>query len=80
MVLSRLLLAVVLLLCVSASLSAEESRAIAPEKASSSDDSSTLWYDIQLLDVEGQGWDETKATYDRHLLARESKNPGTADA
>lgn len=29
------------------------------------DASEILWYDLQLLDIEGRGWKETKAPYDR---------------
>ena len=38
---------------------------IGPGKATSRDGSPMLWYDLQLLDVEGQGWTETKSIYDR---------------
>lgn len=37
---------------------------IDPSQAKS-DKTSTLWYDINLLDVEGKGWKETKAPFDR---------------
>ena len=36
-----------------------------PALASSGSSDSTLWYDIQLLPIEGQGWSDTKANYDR---------------
>lgn len=42
--------------------------AIDPAQAKAQpDDATTLWYDLQLLDVEGQGWAKAdrKATYDR---------------
>jgi hypothetical protein len=38
---------------------------IAPTLAKAEDNSEVLWYDIQLLRVEGQGWSETKAKFDR---------------
>ncbi|MBT4864562.1 MAG: hypothetical protein HON53_05485 [Planctomycetaceae bacterium] len=38
---------------------------IDPAHATSRDGSPMLWYDLQLLDVEGQGWSETKSLYDR---------------
>lgn len=38
---------------------------IDPSKATSEAGSDTLWYDLKLLDVEGRGWTETKAFYDR---------------
>src|SRR5262245_44055215 len=40
---------------------------IDPAKAVADADPSKdlLWYDLRLLDVEGRGWTETKAPYDR---------------
>src|SRR5262245_48862158 len=38
---------------------------IDPAKAGSEEGSDTLWYDLRLLDVEGRGWTNTKAFYDR---------------
>ena len=34
-------------------------------KAVAEEGTDTLWYDLKLLDVEGRGWTETKAFYDR---------------
>lgn len=39
--------------------------AIDPARATSRDGSPLLWYDLQLLDIEGKGWTETKSFYDR---------------
>lgn len=38
---------------------------IEPSRAKIQPGDSTRWYDIQLLDVEGQGWTETAAPFDR---------------
>ena len=38
---------------------------IAPSRATDEGDNDTLWYDLRLLDVEGRGWTDTKAFYDR---------------
>lgn len=38
---------------------------IAPAKGVPDAEGKVLWYDIRLLDVEGQGWKETKAPFDR---------------
>ncbi len=38
---------------------------IKPELAKPGSDGSLLWYDIRHLEVEGKGWRETKAFYDR---------------
>jgi hypothetical protein len=38
---------------------------IPPEKAKADDSGKVLWYDLRLLDVEGQGFTDTKAPYDR---------------
>jgi hypothetical protein len=39
--------------------------AIDPARAKPEPDSATLWYDVRDLDVEGKGWAETKAFFDR---------------
>ncbi len=36
-----------------------------PSKGVTEQGSETLWYDLKLLDVEGRGWTDTKAFYDR---------------
>ena len=41
------------------------SEVIDPSRATRESGDSTLWYDIRLLGVEGQGWTETKAAFDR---------------
>ena len=38
---------------------------IDPSKATGEAGSDTLWYDLRLRDVEGRGWTDTKAFYDR---------------
>ncbi len=38
---------------------------IDPSKATVEEGTETLWYDLRLLDVEGKGWTDTKAFYDR---------------
>jgi hypothetical protein len=45
-----------------ASLNAQD--AIDPAKATV-DDKGILWYDVRLLDIEGQGWKDVKAPFDR---------------
>lgn len=35
----------------------------------------TVWYDVRLLDIEGQGWKETKSPFDRFPAKAESKVP-----
>jgi hypothetical protein len=46
--------------------------AIDPARATA-DDKGVLWYDIRLLDIEGQGWKDVKAPFDR-LPERAEKN------
>jgi hypothetical protein len=41
------------------------SQSIDPAKARRDESGQTLWYDIRELGVEGQGWKETKAPFDR---------------
>jgi hypothetical protein len=38
---------------------------IDPSKAKAAEGNDALWYDLRLLDVEGRGWTDTKAFYDR---------------
>lgn len=40
-------------------------QAIDPARARLDADGAILWYDLRLLDVEGQGWRDTKTPYDR---------------
>ena len=39
--------------------------ALGPATAKADADGVTLWYDVRALGVEGQGWQETKAPFDR---------------
>jgi lysophospholipase L1-like esterase len=39
--------------------------ALDPSQAKSSADGSLLWYDLRSLPIEGRGWSDTKAPYDR---------------
>lgn len=38
---------------------------IDPAKAAAEENSDVLWYDVELLGIEGQGWTDTKAKFDR---------------
>src|SRR5262245_9727098 len=49
--------------------------AIDPAKAKPDEKAGLLWYDIRLLGVEGQGWQETKAPFDRFPAKAEGKVP-----
>ena len=44
-----------------------------PRKARPSPDGKTLWYDCKDLDVEGKGWTDTQAFYDRLPAKAEGK-------
>ncbi|MEQ8787752.1 MAG: SGNH/GDSL hydrolase family protein [Pirellulaceae bacterium] len=57
--------AVSLLLLLLAPLVLRGETPIPPEKAKADDAGKVLWYDLRLLDVEGQGFTDTKAPYDR---------------
>jgi hypothetical protein len=46
---------------------------ILAEKGSLSDDKATRWFDLKLLDVEGQSWRDTKAPFDRLPAKAEKK-------
>jgi lysophospholipase L1-like esterase len=52
-----------LLAAAATAIGAEES--LDPARAKSEPGSSILWYDVRDLDVEGKGWSETKAFFDR---------------
>src|SRR5262249_30992613 len=54
---------VVVVIAVPTRLSAGE--VIDPAKATLEQGTDRLWYDLKLLDVEGRGWTDTKAFYDR---------------
>jgi lysophospholipase L1-like esterase len=53
------------LLIVPLATAAAELEPIAESLAKADEKGSTLWYDIKLLAIEGQGWKETKSPYDR---------------
>ncbi len=55
----RTLLASLLLLVPIAT--AAEPKPLNPSQAKADPKDSTLWYDIQLLPIEGQGWQENKS-------------------
>ena len=61
--LSRALVLAFLCLASVSSLGAAE--ALDPSQAKSSANGSVLWYDLKSLPIEGQGWSDTKAPYDR---------------
>ncbi len=44
---------------------AAEPKPLNPSQAKPDPKDATLWYDIQLLPIEGQGWQETQSDYDR---------------
>jgi hypothetical protein len=46
---------------------------IPPEKARKSNQDQTLWYDIRLLGLEGQGWNDVAAPFDRLPARAEGK-------
>ncbi len=47
--------------------------AVDPAKGQLSDDNGTRWFDLRVLDVEGQAWSETKAPFDRFPAKAEKK-------
>lgn len=46
---------------------------IAGDKGKLSDDKSTRWFDLRVLTIEGQGWSDTKAPFDRLPAKAEKK-------
>lgn len=46
-------------------LSVQSGQGIGTEKATADPKTGVQWYDLRLLDIEGQGWKATKAPYDR---------------
>ncbi len=62
-----------LLHLVSQAVCASEPQPLAPSLAQRDEQNATLWYDIQLLPIEGQGWKETKSDYDRLPAKAEGK-------
>ena len=51
--------------------------AIDPAKAKAENDGALLWYDLKLLHVEGQGWSDTLAPYDRFPKQAEKTVPAS---
>ncbi|HXT58527.1 MAG TPA: SGNH/GDSL hydrolase N-terminal domain-containing protein, partial [Pirellulales bacterium] len=58
-------LILVLFLAASGRQAVEAGEKLDPAQAKSSADGAVLWYDLQSLPIEGQGWSDTKAPYDR---------------
>ena len=56
-------LALLLVACTSQGILAGET--VDPARAKPSADGALLWYDLRSLPIEGQGWSDTKAPYDR---------------
>lgn len=52
-------------LLLAAPVAAGDGTAIDPGKAKPDEKGKILWYDAQLLPIQGQGWDDTKEDYDR---------------
>jgi GDSL-like Lipase/Acylhydrolase family/N-terminus of Esterase_SGNH_hydro-type/N,N-dimethylformamidase beta subunit-like, C-terminal len=48
---------------------------IPPDKGTPDPKDSLVWYDIRLLDIEGRGWSDTKAPFDRLPAKAEGKVP-----
>ncbi|MBX3412626.1 MAG: SGNH/GDSL hydrolase family protein [Pirellulales bacterium] len=67
---SRLLMLLILLVPPA---TAAEIPPLDPSRATRDEKSSTLWYDLKLLPIEGQGWSETKSPYDRLPAKAEGK-------
>lgn len=69
-----LLLAIVFL---AVDLRADQPQPLAAAQAKpDADDASLLWYDVQLLTIEGQGWSDVKSPYDRLPAKAEGKVRG----
>ena len=58
-------LALACFLVFAVSLPCRAGETIPASQATAEDGTDTLWYDLRLLDIEGRGWSETKAFYDR---------------
>ncbi len=56
---------VLALLCSASASPLRAAETLDPAQAKSSADGSLLWYDLKSLPLEGQGWSDTKAPYDR---------------
>lgn len=67
----RILFGLLILNVVAASSSAAE--LVASDKGKLSDDKATRWFDLRVLNVEGQAWQETKAPFDRLPAKAEKK-------
>ena len=46
---------------------------VAHDRGKLSEDKSTRWFDLKVLEVEGQAWKETKAPFDRFPAKAEKK-------
>ncbi len=66
-------LALLLFLLVAPVAKPDELKPLDTSQAKSDPTDSRLWYDIQLLPIEGQGWTETKSDYDRLPARAEGK-------
>lgn len=64
---------VLAILLVSGSVSDAAGERIDSSKGKLSDDQGTRWFDLKVLDVEGQAWRDTKAPYDRLPAKAEKK-------
>ncbi len=54
-------------------LATAEPQRLEPSQATRDEEKPILWYDLRLLPIEGQGWTETKADYDRLPARAEGK-------
>lgn len=54
-------------------LTTAEPQRLEPSQATRDEEKPILWYDVQLLPIEGQGWTQTKADYDRLPARAEGK-------
>jgi hypothetical protein len=63
--LRRLLLSVTFGVALATPPTSRAADAIDPAKAKADPGGAILWYDLRLLDVEGKGWEATRAPYDR---------------
>lgn len=55
----------VVALCFASPVAMYAGELIDPTRAVASESGDVLWYDVRLLGIEGQGWSETKAAFDR---------------
>lgn len=69
----RKLRRLIVLLVLGASYSVRAAEPVANDKGKLSDDKATRWFDLRVLDLEGQAWSETKAPFDRLPAKAEKK-------